>query len=101
MGHAELENRTPFVVEGSFAADEDGRPLFVPVRKATYALQGNSELAVADKQIPVTFAGELWGEPGKSSYKYEPEGAFTKPATDVVLIGHAFPPSRTTETFVR
>ena len=36
----------------------------------------------------VSLAGQLWGEPGKSSYKYEPECAFIKPATDVVLIGH-------------
>ena len=27
-----------------------------------------------------------------SSYKYEPEIALFKPATDVVLIGHAHPP---------
>jgi len=35
-------------------------------------------------------AGEYWGCPGKSSYKYEPDAAFVKPSTDVVLIGHAY-----------
>ncbi len=34
--------------------------------------------------------GEYWGDPDVSSYKYEPEVAPFKPATDVVLIGHAY-----------
>jgi hypothetical protein len=89
MGHAEVENLTPFAVEGSFAADENGRSIFVPIVQATYASQGDRRLSVLDKQLPVTSAGKFWGEPGKSSYKYEPEYAFIKPATDVVLIGHA------------
>lgn len=39
--------------------------------------------------MPVSWGGIPWGEPGESSYRYEPECAFIKPATDVVLIGHA------------
>ena len=35
------------------------------------------------------FAGEPVGEPGECSYRLEPEMAFVKPATDVVLVGHA------------
>jgi len=89
MGHAEVENRTPFAVEGSFAADEQGCPLFVLIVKATYSLQPDCSLAIAEKQLPVNLAGELWGEPGMSSYKYEPESAFIKPLTDIVLIDSA------------
>ncbi|WP_281255421.1 DUF2169 domain-containing protein [Cystobacter ferrugineus] len=40
----------------------------------------------------MSWSGESWGKPGESSYKYEPEGAFIKPATDVALIGHAYAP---------
>jgi hypothetical protein len=71
-------------------ADEEGRPLVAPLVQATYAVHANGSLTIADKQIPISLAGELWGEPGKSSYKYEPHFAFTKPATDVALIGHAY-----------
>ena len=42
--------------------------------------------------MPVNLAGELSTDAPVSSYKYEPEIALFKPATDVVLIGHAHPP---------
>jgi hypothetical protein len=102
VGHAKIENLTPFAFETVVAADEDGRLLYVPVVKATYALQPDGSLKIAEKQLPVNVGGELWGEPGISSYKYEPECAFTKAATDMVLIGHAHAgPESATEVFVR
>ena len=101
MGHTEIENLTPFAFEASIAADEDGCPLVVPVLKATYAIQRDGTVAVADKQAPVNFTGQLYGKPGISSYKYEPECAFMKPATDVVLIGAAHAPTAgATEAYV-
>lgn len=90
MGHPTLENETPFAFDMMGLADEEGRPLLLLVVKATYAF-GESGLDLADKQVPVKWGGEPWGKPGESSDKYEPEAAFIKPATDVVLIGHAYP----------
>ena len=102
MGHPAVENLTPFTFEMAFAADESGRSQFVPTVKAAYVLQPDSSVMIAAKQLPVNLAGELWGEPGKSSYKYEPECAFKKPATDLVLIGHAHVAQRNaTEIYVR
>ncbi|MBW2738070.1 MAG: DUF2169 domain-containing protein [Deltaproteobacteria bacterium] len=92
MGHPYIENKTPFAFEPLFLTDEEGRPLFVPIVKATYHIQKETRLSLAEKQVPVTFDGEYWGDPEKSSYKYEPETAFIKPATDIVLIGHAYAP---------
>jgi hypothetical protein len=89
MGHPAIENSTPFVLEPLFLADEDMRPLFVPLFKATYTIADGRAPQLADKQVPVNLSGEHWAEPEVSSYRYEPEVAFTKPATDVVLIGHA------------
>jgi hypothetical protein len=89
MGHAEIENRSPFAFQASFATDEDARPLLVPIVRATYAIQPDGTLRLADKQLPVNLAGECRGDPADSSYKYEPEFAFFKPATDVILIGSA------------
>ncbi len=40
----------------------------------------------------MAIAGEWWGDPETSSLKYEPQIAFIKPATDIVLIGHAYAP---------
>jgi hypothetical protein len=78
-------------LETLFLADEEGRPLLVAVVKATFVIQDGG-LEVGDKQLPVNPTGEFWGDPDSSSYKYEPETAFIKPATDVVLIGHAYAP---------
>jgi len=93
MGHPTLENETPFAFDMMGLADEDGRPLLLLVVKATYALEP-SGLKLADEQVPVTWSGESWGKPGESSDKYEPECAFIKSATDVALIGHAYPPQK-------
>ncbi len=92
MGHPAVDNSTPFAFESLFLADEEGRPLLVPVVKATYVIHPREGLALAEKPIPVNAAGQFRGDPDKSSYKYEPECVFIKLATDVVLIGHAHAP---------
>lgn len=89
MGHPSIENRTPFAFEPLFVADENGRPIMVPLVKATYEIRKGGKLSLADEQRPIQFTGERWGPAEDSSYKYEPETAFVKPATDVVLIGSA------------
>ncbi len=90
MGHAKIENLTPFAFAEALITEEDGRAVYVSTVQASYVLQVDCSLVVAEKQLPVKVAGQLWGEPGKSSYKYEPQCAFTKLATDVVLVGHAY-----------
>jgi len=89
MGHPKIDNPTPFAFEMNILSDEEGRPLLVPIVQATYAISGKGPLVPADKQAPVNLAGEFWGVPEISSYKLEPQMAFLKPVTDVVLIGHA------------
>lgn len=94
MGHPTVENRTPFAFAATYLTDEDGRLLVVPIIRATYEIRG-PKLVVAEKQEPVPLGGELWGKGADtSSYKYEPEVAFVKPGTDLVLIGHACAPRR-------
>jgi len=96
MPHPEVDNQTPFAFEPLFVADEDGRPIVAPILKATYEIGEGGALELADEQLPVDFAGSPWGEPGESSYRYEPETAFVKPATDVALVGSAYAPRRNT-----
>lgn len=94
MAHPEIDNQTPFVVEPLFVADEDGRPIVAPIIKATFEVGPAGEVSLAEEQDPVNFEGECYGEPGESSYRFEPETAFTKPSTDVVLLGHAYAPAQ-------
>lgn len=92
MGHPEIDNRTPFAFEPIFIADEDLRPVVVTVIKATFSFEFDGAVWLADEQLPVNLAGEASTDAPVSSYRYEPEVALFKPATDVVLIGHAQPP---------
>jgi hypothetical protein len=102
MAHAEIENNSPFAFDFTLLADEEGHPLLSLIVQASYTLEESGLGKLDEKQPPAKPAGQLNGEPGKSSYKYEPQCAFTKLSTDVVLIGHAFPsPESTTETTVR
>jgi hypothetical protein len=92
MGHPAIENKSRFALEVLYLVDEEFRPLVVAVIKGTFSV-ARGACQLAEKQLPVNPTGESWGEdPATSSYKYEPEVAFFKPATDVVLIGHAYPP---------
>ena len=93
MGHPAIENKTPYAFEPLFLLDEEARSVLVAVVKATFALTTQGRCAVAQEQIPVNVGGETFGEdPETSSYKYEPEVAFFKPSTDIVLNGHACAP---------
>lgn len=94
MSHPSIENRTPCAYDSVFLADEEGYPVLVTLVRATYVFAGHG-LTLAEVQPPVPTAGELYGDsPATSSWRYEPETAFIKPATDVILIGHAVPPFR-------
>jgi hypothetical protein len=88
MGHPEVLNGTRFVLETLFVADEHGAPVCVPIVKATFALETDG-IRLAEEQASIEVGGVSNGDPENSSYIYEPETAFFKPATDIVLIGHA------------
>jgi len=85
-----FENNTPFKMEPLLLADENLSPLLTVVVKATYDIISPTQLRLAEEQEPVSLEGAYWGDPETASLKYEPEVAFYKPATDVVLIGTAF-----------
>lgn len=89
MAHPVIANGTPFAVEPLFITDEEGRPIVSVIVKATLFVSAAGEVAVADEQAKVDFEGVAYGEPGLSSYRFEPETAYIKPGTDLVLVGHA------------
>lgn len=90
MGQTKINNATSFAADAAFLADEDLRPVLSCIVKATYRC--DSGLALSDTQIPYSPSGEFWGEPDTSSYRFEPEVAFTKLTTDIALVGHSVPP---------
>jgi hypothetical protein len=92
VDHPEIANKTPFAFEPVFIADEELRPVVVTVIKATYRFTLTGDVSLADEQVPVNIAGEPATDHAISSYKYEPEVALCKLATDIALVGHAHPP---------
>lgn len=104
MPHPYITNHSPYVVEPLIVPDEEGRYVLAPIVKGTFELRTTDRegrrgtLVVADDPAPICFAGEFWGEPETSSYRLEPETAFTKPGTDVVLIGTSLPPKDASAT---
>jgi hypothetical protein len=93
VGHPKVENKTPYAFEPIHIADEELRPVVVALIKATFTFDLGGSVRLADEQQPANPAGEFWSDAPVSSYKYEPETALCKLATDVVLIGHARPPA--------
>lgn len=92
MGHPDIQNHTAFVFEPLHIADEEMRPVIVTLVKATFQFDLEGSVWLSEEQLPVNPTGELSLDRPVSSYKYEPEVALHKPATDVVMIGHARPP---------
>ena len=92
MGQTNLTSDLPFYLGLQHLLDLDGVPVAVAIVKATFTIsEGN--LRLADEQLQLFPAGKALGEPGRSSYVYEPECSYYKPRTDVVLIGDAIPPA--------
>jgi hypothetical protein len=94
MAHPELSNLSPFACEMLFVTNEEATCVCVPLVQARYALSRAGELELLEQQPPIELAGAWWGDPASSSMRLEPQIAFVKPATDIVLIGHAFPSNR-------
>lgn len=92
MGHPNIDNQTPFVFSPLFLSDQNGRPLAALAIKGTFSMAVRIQLAA--ECVPLFTEGECWGPPDLASYKYEPETAFTKVATDVALVGCAHPLGR-------
>jgi len=89
MNFPQIKNRTPFAVTPVYLADETGTPLLIILTRASFTFDGTGRFFLAEEQLGVHPAGLFNGEAGLSSYKFEPDVAFSKPATDIVLIGSA------------
>jgi hypothetical protein len=94
MPHVEVRNHTPFAYESLVLTDEEGIPQFVPLVQATFSIAHTGQVSLLEeRQPPPNIGGEWYGDPATTSLKLEPQIAFNKPATDVVLLGHAYAPA--------
>jgi hypothetical protein len=88
-----LQFRKPDGCEGTvfLAPDPDGVDHLYAIVKATFDIRGDG-LRLSEDQVPVTYEPEYHGDPETSSVRTPSDISLMKPATDVVLIGHAYPP---------
>jgi hypothetical protein len=96
----QLENRSPFAANIAVLPDRAAIDTLYVILKATLTLR--PKLALAPVQIPPVMADEYYEDPATSSLKRVTDMHIGKPGTDVLLVGHAYPPRgrETTETLV-
>jgi len=82
---------TPFCIDRFVSLDKEGAETLVLIVKAAYDLSATGGLSISPDQLPIEWADRYYGEPGNSSLLYEADAALRKIATDVALIGHAYP----------
>jgi hypothetical protein len=90
MSANDVTNESGYAYDALLTFDEAGVPVFAPLVQATCAILDDGRVGLLKKQPPVNVAGEWYGDPATTSLKLEPQIAFTKLATDVVLLGHAY-----------
>lgn len=91
----ELSNRTPFRAAIVPTLDKNARDHAIVIIKGSFdLLPSRSALPLAEQQVPITLAGDYWGEPGSSSLRYASDTCLAKPGTDVILNGHACAPGK-------
>ncbi|MFE8601639.1 DUF2169 family type VI secretion system accessory protein [Archangium violaceum] len=87
-----LKNRTVYAAERNWTRDKDGVHWWLVAVKATFDIDPGGLLLLADEQPPPVLVPEYFGEPGRSSLRYDSELLAAKPATDVLVLAHAHAP---------
>lgn len=94
-----LFNGTPYTADRNWTRDKDGVHRWIVAVKATFDLAADGRLTLADEQRPPVLAPEYFGNPGKSSLRYDSDLLAPKPATDLLLVASAHAPGgRATQT---
>lgn len=87
----ELENQTGALAQLLVVPDKDGYETLGVVVKATWRLDGE-RLVPAEEPVEITQADLYYGNENETSVRLESDLALYKPATDVVVLGHAYAP---------
>lgn len=86
-------NQTRFKADRAFARDADGAEIWIVAVRATFQFNEHGEISLAEKQQDVCLAPKYFGEPGKSSLKYDMDLVRVKSGTDILLHASAHAPN--------
>ncbi|CAM4542723.1 DUF2169 family type VI secretion system accessory protein [Myxococcus xanthus] len=92
-----LENFTPFAATDFLSLTKESEESLVLVVAGSFVLPPagratDAPLQVCEEQPEPVTTDTYWGEPAKSSLRYESQSAYTRPGTDVLLHGQAWAP---------
>lgn len=87
-----LRNRTAYAAERNWTRDKEGVHWWLVAVKATFDLLPEGRVVLADKQSPPVLMPEYFGDPGRSSLRYDSDLLAQKPGTDVVVLAQAHAP---------
>lgn len=88
-----IVNTTTMVAEITLAKDREGAEHYLLVIKGTFDISHECDLlTLADEQRPLVYADKYYGDPATTSIKEAYDFAFSKPKTDIVVVGCAYAP---------
>jgi hypothetical protein len=90
-----VKNETPFAAERTWVRDKTGAHRWIVVVKATFDIETNGAVRLADEQVPPRLVPEHHGKSTDSSLRYEADLVAEKPTTDILLNAHAYAPGGT------
>lgn len=88
-----VDNLTPFPIERTFLRDRRGAEVWIVAIRATFAIKPDGKLTYAHEQVPVNRAPAFFGDPTKTTLKYDTDLGSTKAGVDILVHGHACAPA--------
>ncbi|WNG20909.1 DUF2169 domain-containing protein [Cystobacter fuscus] len=87
-----LKNRTAYAAERNWTRDKNGVHWWLVAVKATFNITPGGRPILADTQLPPVLVPEYFGEPGRSSLRYDSDLLAAKPGSELLVIAHAHAP---------
>ncbi|SAK72217.1 hypothetical protein AWB82_04414 [Caballeronia glebae] len=86
-------NHTSYAADRTWVQDRDANKIWFVLVKATFDILADGTTSLAEKQESVLRVAQPRGKFGESSLIYESDILGLKPATDIVVNGHAWAPN--------
>lgn len=88
----QVVNHTPYAAERGWIRDKHGAHCWIVAVKASFRVDPEGKLSLADEQPAPLLAPEFYGADGASSLRYDADLVPLKPVTDIWVNGHAYAP---------
>jgi hypothetical protein len=87
-----IRNDTRYKAGRTFTRGRDGAEIWLVAVRATFQFTTTGEVVLAEEQQDVCLAPKWFGEPAKSSLRYDTDLVRTKSGTDILLHASAYAP---------